>query len=151
MFKIFILVIVLLAAAGCAFLFYQGRVSASQTPPVISANGPLPACPDKPNCVSSTAAATDPTHHIDPLPATALSMEALKTIVEQDGGTDISVNGNLLTARYKSRVFGFVDDLILLKTPQHTDVYSASRVGHSDLNANRQRVERLRARLTEAS
>ena len=50
-------------------------------------------------------------------------------------------------AEFTSLIFRFVDDVeFLLDENEHViHVRSASRVGHSDLGANRQRVERLRA------
>ena len=53
-------------------------------------------------------------------------------------------------AEIRSPLFGFVDDLELRIDPDRArvDVRSASRVGRSDLGANRRRVEVLRERLT---
>ncbi|MEM7256274.1 MAG: DUF1499 domain-containing protein [Pseudomonadota bacterium] len=144
MLKIILIVLLLLIAASVAFLFYQGKASANQPAPTL-VNGQLPPCPDKPNCVSSTAPDTDQTHYIAPIETGELTMEAIQTLIERDGGTNIQINGNLLTATYRSGVFGFIDDLMLVKTPDHIDVRSSSRVGYSDFDANRQRVERLRA------
>lgn len=148
MLKIILTVPLLLAAAFLAFLFYQGRVSAGMQSPTLDEKGQLPPCPDKPNCVSSIAEQTDETHYIQPLTATDISMETLRSAVEQDGGTNITVNGNLLTATYKSGLFGFIDDLMLLKTTGQIDLRSSSRVGNSDFNANRSRVERLRKKIS---
>ena len=51
-----------------------------------------------------------------------------------------------LRAEFKSRVFGFVDDveLQLRAAEEAIAVRSASRVGYSDLGVNRRRVESLR-------
>lgn len=128
-----------------AFLFFQGAVSASMTPATLDATGKLPPCSDKPNCVSSAAGSADKTHYIAPIGESNLNMEDLKNIVAREGGQNIEIKGNLLTATYKSRWFGFVDDLMLLNTDEGLHVRSASRVGYSDMNVNRNRVERLRA------
>jgi uncharacterized protein (DUF1499 family) len=40
---------------------------------------------------------------------------------------------------------GYVDDVEFRKTETQVHVRSASRVGHSDMGANRKRVEALRA------
>ena len=81
-------------------------------------NGQLTPCPDKPNCVNSFA--EDEAHHINP-------------IVSK--GSD-----------------GFVDDVefyfpesSINQTTIH--VRSASRLGYSDFNVNRERVESLRLKL----
>jgi len=49
---------------------------------------------------------------------------------------------------FRSRVFGFVDDVEFLfdATARLIHVRSASRVGHSDLGVNRARVEKIRVR-----
>ena len=146
MLKLLFFILLLLALCFTAFLFYQGKVSVSQPPPQPDNTGELPACPNKPNCVSSGAAPTDFTHYIDPI-AAEVSMEELKAAVIHDGGNDVVVEGNLLTATYKSRVFGFIDDLLMVKNADQIQVRSSSRVGYSDFDANRKRVERLRAAL----
>ncbi len=147
MLKILLIALLMIAVAIIAFLFYQGRASVNKAPPALNSSGALPTCPDKPNCVSSTAAATDDTHYIQPIDA-AVSMESIKAAVDKDGGTNIVIDGNLLTATYKSGLFGFVDDLMLQANADHIDVRSSSRVGYSDLDTNRKRVERLRRMLS---
>mgnify|MGYP006301041899 FL=1 len=51
-----------------------------------------------------------------------------------------------LHAVFRSRVFGFRDDLELLLPPDEPVVHlrSASRVGYGDMNANRQRYQAVR-------
>ena len=53
--------------------------------------------------------------------------------------------GEYLRFSFKSDVFGFVDDLELLKADQLWHIRSSSRVGYSDMNTNRERVEKLRS------
>jgi uncharacterized protein (DUF1499 family) len=53
-------------------------------------------------------------------------------------------------AIFKSRIFGFVDDVEFVFDDAHKVVHirSAARLGYYDFGVNRQRVEMLRARLT---
>jgi len=143
MLKIIALCLLLLAVAFVAFLFYQGRQSIRMMPPAPDSTGQLPACSNKPNCVSSQTPPDD-AHYIAPISAAGASMDAIRSAVENDGGTGIAIDGNLLTAIYKSRIFGFIDDVMLLKTDDLIQVRSSSRVGYSDFDANRKRIERLR-------
>jgi uncharacterized protein (DUF1499 family) len=47
---------------------------------------------------------------------------------------------------FRSRIFRFVDDVEFLFDPESKRIHvrSASRLGHSDLGVNRQRVETIR-------
>jgi len=114
----------------------------------------LSACPESPNCVSSLA--TDDEHSIDPFVLTAGADEAWQSarrILSEFPRTRIvNEGGNYLHAECTSRIFRFVDDLELQLRPADglIAVRSASRVGHSDLGVNRDRVESLRASLAEA-
>lgn len=148
MLKIIFIVVLCLSAAFVVLLFQQGRVSANQQPPMLDANGRLPPCSDKPNCVSSSAPPTDQSHYIAPIRVSGLTLDDLRSAIMKDGGQIISINNKLLTATYKSRLFGFIDDLMLLQKGDEFQVRSSSRVGHSDMSANRKRVERLRSSIS---
>ena len=74
--------------------------------------------------------------------------------VKELPGTTISEDtGEHLSAKCSSRIFGFVDDLEIHPRPQQTAIAirSAAWVGHSDLGANRKRVELLREKFEVAS
>jgi uncharacterized protein (DUF1499 family) len=61
----------------------------------------------------------------------------------------VTESGSYLRFEMTTPWWRFIDDLECLHDPA-TDVIhvrSASRIGHSDLGANRRRVERIRARL----
>ena len=111
----------------------------------------LPDCPDSPNCVSSQADPTDDEHHTEPLslhgdPETAVAR--LQAVIESHERTGIShASARVLRATYTSRVFGFVDDVELRVDTSAGAVHirSASRVGQDDIEANPERVERIRA------
>jgi uncharacterized protein (DUF1499 family) len=112
-------------------------------------DGRLTECPDTPNCVSTQAA--DASHRMEPIALTGSAEEALQKLKELIAGmprTRILVaEGNYLHAEFRSRLFGFVDDVEFLIDAEQQQIpfRSASRVGHSDLGANRKRMEAIRA------
>ena len=108
-------------------------------------NGRLAPCPESPNCVSSFA--DDEAHAIAPLDA---PLERIRQVLLEMARTNIvAFEGNYLYAEFTTRLMGFVDDVEFLYDPAAgvTHVRSASRLGYSDLGANRKRIEELRARL----
>jgi len=108
-------------------------------------NGRLTPCPDSPNCVSSFA--TDETHAIEPLAASLADVE--RVLLEFDDTNIVSSEGNYLYAEFTTRIMGYVDDVEFLYDRNNgvTHVRSASRLGYSDLGANRNRIERIRSAL----
>lgn len=137
----------LLASIIVVYLVGSVKNSAKSPSPTLIA-GELPPCGDKPNCVSSKADRNSE-HYIDAITGSDLSLEDLQNAVEATGGVVVSVDGNLLTAIYTSSLFGFIDDVLLLKKADRVEVRSASRVGHSDFKANRKRIEYIRYTLAE--
>ncbi|RMF19554.1 MAG: DUF1499 domain-containing protein [Candidatus Dadabacteria bacterium] len=111
--------------------------------------GQLRPCPRSPNCVSTMADPSDTGHYIEPVsfdgdPAAALA--AMATIIEQQKRTKIVERGDLyLHATFTSALFRFVDDVEVLIDPEQRLLHlrSASRVGYSDLGANRKRARML--------
>lgn len=111
----------------------------------------LPACPDSPNCVSSQADPADTEHHTEPLalhgdPGTAIAR--LQAIIEGHERTGIGhTDARVLRATYTSKIFGFVDDVELRvdEAAGIVHIRSASRVGKDDMEANPERVARIRA------
>ena len=118
------------------------------------AEGRLADCPSTHNCVSSRAA--DEAHRVEPLTFSGSpekAMARLRELIESTRGARVAVaEPGYLRATYKSRIFGFVDDLELLVDPDAGVIHvrSASRAGRSDLGVNRRRVENLRGRFTAA-
>lgn len=118
-------------------------------------NGKLAPCPDSPNCVSSQVDPADKVHYIAPLalgttkPKQAIAK--LKTIIESLPRTAIiESSGSYLYAEFTSQLMGYVDDVEFYvdgKT-KAVQVRSASRLGKSDLGANRQRIEKIRAKFS---
>lgn len=115
---------------------------------------PLAPCPASPNCVSSLAA--DAGHQIAPIAFSgdpAQAMRRLRTVIEAMPRTRIvSDSGTALRAEFTSRLFRFVDDVdCVVDAPAGViQIRSASRVGYSDLGANRKRVEAIRAAFAAA-
>lgn len=113
-------------------------------------DGMLAPCPSTPNCVSSQA--PDEQHRIAPLPFTGQALEAmvrLKDIVRSLPRTAIITDsGSYLHVEFTSAIFRFVDDVEFLAddAAKAIHVRSASRLGQSDLGANRKRIEAIRAR-----
>lgn len=114
----------------------------------------LPPCPDSPNCVSSQAA--DEGHRVEPLafegdPAAA--WDRLASVVRDMPRAEIvQDDGEWMHATFASRIFRFVDDVLFHLSPEDRRIHvrSASRVGYSDLGANRKRVEAIRSAFEKA-
>ena len=119
-------------------------------PPPPPAIHQLAPCPDRPNCVSSQA--EDEDHRVEPLGLEGTAEEALarlrEIIAAMPGATVDEVGEGRLKARFRSRVFRFVDDLEMVVDVAAGVIHvrSASRVGYSDLGVNRRRVETIRNR-----
>ncbi len=113
--------------------------------------GRLAPCPATQNCVSSQA--EDAIQLVEPFKLTgdpAAVLGKLKAALAHLGGTTVvKEETNYLHAVAVTPFFRFRDDLELLIDPMNGVVHvrSASRIGVSDLGANRKRVERLRALL----
>ena len=117
--------------------------------PVGLVDGRLRPCPTSPNCVCSQDG--DATHTIAPLRFAddpSVAWKRLEQVVRSLPRTRVvSVDERYLHVEFTTAVLRFVDDVeFLLDAPARViHVRSASRVGHSDLGANRKRIEGLRA------
>jgi uncharacterized protein (DUF1499 family) len=74
-------------------------------------------------------------------------------VLSEQGASIVESRPDYLRAQFTTRLMKFVDDVEFWFDPATgaIQVRSASRVGRKDFGVNRQRVERLRARLAEAS
>lgn len=110
--------------------------------------GHLAEGPEKPNWRSSVT--RNQARLIEPLSFSgdsATAWEAAREAVLELPKTKlITSDDGYLHAECSSPLFGFVDDLELLLRPnqERIEIRSASRVGHSDMGANAQRLEKLR-------
>ena len=116
-------------------------------------NGTLIPCPASPNCVVSVNA--DEKHQIAPLTyqgdrdqMVPLFRDLVKTMKRT---TLVKETGDYLHFEFKTRIFGFVDDVEFYFPDEPViHVRSASRKGYSDLGVNRKRVENIRKLFNEA-
>lgn len=115
-------------------------------------NSELTPCPETPNCVSSQA--LDEEHFIEPIIYSGTQQGAhdiLLRIIESEKRTEILTDQeDYIRVEFTSALFRFVDDVEFYFPEEHAEkmnihVRSASRVGHSDLGANRKRIERIRS------
>lgn len=118
--------------------------------------GQLKPCPGSPNCVNSQALVTDLQHAIAPITFTGEADRAFAKLTElvqaTERATVVTAEPTYLYAEFVTPLMGFVDDVeFVLDAPtSQIHVRSASRLGESDLGLNRQRIETLRAQLTQA-
>lgn len=110
-------------------------------------------CPKSPNCVNSQAA--DEKHYIKPIYFTGTQQEAksrlLKIIASEKRTNILTAKSNYIRVEFTSTLFKFVDDVeFYFPEKQATEtvihIRSASRVGYSDLGANRKRIENIRSK-----
>ena len=115
-------------------------------------DGRLKSCPPTPNCVSSNLT-EDADHLVQPLLFSAAPADVMarvrKVVTSRDRARIITENDHYLYAEFESLVFGFVDDVeFFLEAKTGTlHVRSASRIGHSDLGVNRERIEEIFSQL----
>jgi uncharacterized protein (DUF1499 family) len=110
----------------------------------------LPACPDTPNCVSSQAESVE--RRVEPLQAGSDATEARERLTAVLNSLPRvawqQASERVIHAQFTSRLMRFTDDVEFHITDEGLiHVRSASRIGYSDLGANRARVEDLRQRL----
>ena len=121
----------------------------------LTVDGKLSSCPDSPNCVCSDADRAD-SHYV---PALAFSADAGRTwqaLIEfleaANEYTLVERTNDYIHAEARTRLLRFVDDVEFHLRPDEKEiaVRSASRLGYSDLGANRRRIEALRSALGES-
>lgn len=155
------LLLVLLLAAGAWFPWPQGlarTAHAAQPDQPAGANLPagpvrLPACPDRPNCVITQAeGAVRDGQYIEPLPFTGDAATAMRRLAVSLGAlpgcTVTEMDSLTVRAQCRSKVFGFIDDVVCVADPAASVVHlrSAARSGWWDFGVNRDRAEQLRRR-----
>ena len=108
-------------------------------------DGRLIACPESPNCVSSYESSEE--HSIAALDGNLGQIQQI--LVAMDGANIVKQSSNYLYAEFTSSLMGYVDDVEFLydAASNTTQVRSASRVGYSDMGANRSRIEAIRTQL----
>jgi uncharacterized protein (DUF1499 family) len=134
---LFVIVAVILTVLSCA----------SSPPKVQLVDGKLRACPKSPNCVSSESDSAS--SRVEPLTFKGPQEKAwgdLKETIRELGGKIQEEHDGYLWTTFTTRLFHFVDDVEfrVVSSDSIIHVRSGSRVGYSDLGANRRRVEKLR-------
>ncbi len=114
--------------------------------------GQLSPCPKSPNCVSSMAPANDKSHFIKPIsyyPSDKRkALETLRRVLMLQARINIvDASEAYLHVEFKSKIFRFVDDVefFFIDNEPLIHIRSASRLGYSDLGANRKRMELIRS------
>jgi len=113
-------------------------------PPTI---GQFAKCPDKPNCVSTRSPTS--LHAIAPLTYKSSQEEAkvklLKVIKSMQLTHVVTNKDDFLHIEFTSKIFRFIDDVeFYFEDPGTIHFRSASRVGHSDMGVNGERMEEIR-------
>jgi uncharacterized protein (DUF1499 family) len=115
-------------------------------------NGELAPCPKTPNCVNSQADGEK--HYIQPIRYTGTQEDArarlLQILGSQRRAEILTAQENYIRAEFTSALFRFVDDVEFYFPKEASGgtvihIRSASRIGYSDLGANRKRIERIRS------
>lgn len=106
-------------------------------------DGRLAPLSSKPNCVSSEEGTED--HKM--VKALPTDKDGLKAAIEATGGVITAETDDYISSTYTSGLMRFVDDVEFRRDGDVWHVRSASRVGHSDMGANRKRVSAIRKAL----
>ncbi len=148
MLKYIVISVIITSLVIVAGLFLLGHSSRNQQAKLPVA-GALAPCPATKNCVCSEYP-NDQAHFIKAIDLskkaqiTDLSLAA--AIVTKMEGKIVVQKKEYLSATFKSRVFGFIDDfeLRLDRLNKKLHLRSASRVGRSDLGKNKSRAEQFK-------
>lgn len=128
-------------------MFIVLSIASRKQPELGLLNGQLRPCPATPNCVCSEW--PEAGAYVEPVVysiARDAAWDGIKQAIIETGGEIVTVQPGYLRARYVTPLMRYVDDVELrIDEDGHViHVRSASRVGHSDLGANRLRVNRIR-------
>jgi uncharacterized protein (DUF1499 family) len=129
-------------------------MSASATASSSERNGKLEPCPETPNCVSTQAERED--QRMAPIPFEgdpAAALDLLIELLREQPRVHIeSIGEHSVVTVFTTRILRFDDDVVFLIDPEEHVIHfrSASRVGRSDLGANRKRMEHLSKLFREA-
>ena len=116
----------------------------------VSTNGNLKPCPESPNCVSTLA--NDSRNAMPPLPFMGTKNQSKQRIIEiiqsLERSEIIKISESYVHAQFKSRLFGFVDDVEFQFDDVARSVHfrSASRSGYYDFGVNRRRMSEISKR-----
>ena len=126
---------------GLGYFKGMGIYSSSKKVNLGLKNEQLQECGKKPNCVSTTS--TDEKHNVAPI-KTSLPFDEVLNRLKEIKLTLISTENNYAHFTFESAIMGYIDDIEILYTKNELYIKSTSRVGYSDMGANRKRVELIR-------
>lgn len=111
----------------------------------------LRACGDKPNCVNSQTI-DDSAHFIEPFVYNTSWQETKSKVSEylnKKGYLIVEDTEDYIYATFESNFYHFVDDIEFYFLEDVLHFRSASRIGYSDLSANKNRVEDIKKHLSK--
>jgi uncharacterized protein (DUF1499 family) len=120
---------------------YKAYDSAKNPPQITFNKGKFALCPDKPNCENSQEGT------IPPIKTKLEPDIVLAKITTMPGAKLEKRMGHYAHISFTTNIMGFVDDVEILYDKGTVHIKSASRVGYSDLGANKKRVEEIRNKL----
>ena len=146
--------LILFIAIGLVVFLVVLSIISRKKPSMGLTNGRLRPCSNRPNCVCSED--KDLPSYIKPLSLSGPAeneWERAKQAIREMGGKIIQEEDSYIWATFSTRIFRFIDDMELRmdKENQLIHIRSGSRVGYSDMGANRRRVEDLRIRFNQPS
>lgn len=119
----------------------------SKNPPALGIeDNQLKACYAVTNCVNSAASDASAIEPINFMVDPNTLWSKLPSIIESMDGTILQQDEHYFWLSFRSPVFGFVDDMELLldADTKQIQVRAGARIGRSDFDKNRDRVETLR-------
>ena len=150
----FLLTILFAFAAG-VIGFFLLNLTAVRPSNLGVRDGRLASCPASPNCVSTQAA--DREHWIAPISVSSTVAPPIETLVEivrlMPRTSIVEQTSDYLRVEFRSLLFQFCDDVEFFFEAESDRIHfrSASRVGHSDMGVNRDRMELIRQKFIELS
>jgi len=140
----------LVLAVACAL-----TVNSCGTVPVRPEGNRLPDCPGSPNCVNSQDSDAD--HRVEPLAFDGDPDQAWarlrEVVLAMPRTTLVDSDDRYMHVVFRTAILRFSDDvqLMLDEGARVIHLRSASRLGYSDMGANRKRVDALRSAWEAAS
>lgn len=109
----------------------------------LNSEGKFLPCPSSPNCVSSDENPENTSGHFRTVPTELKDLGLFQPHLEQMGLKVHTTESDYIYATATSGIFGFVDDIEIRLVAGKIYFKSKSRVGHSDMGANRKRLEKI--------
>ncbi len=140
-----LLILIAFILSACA-----GKVPKNLGVSTTKSTGPskrtLAPCPESPNCITSYIHNNDRGHYMEPIKFSMLTATAKKKVLNYLENTSnikvIKKSDSYIYAEVTSMIFRFVDDMELYFSSEGVMHFrSASRIGHSDLGANKSHIK----------